>query len=125
MMARYQLSPEILPVISERFRALADPTRLQLLMCLRGGPLTVGELVEETGLQQANVSKHLQVLHDRSFVKRRKEGLFVRYRLADTDVFELCDIMCGRLETETADQRRLVSGRFHRWGSAARPARSP
>jgi DNA-binding transcriptional ArsR family regulator len=113
-MARFQLTPEILPVISERFRALADPIRLRLLICLRDGPLTVGELVEETGLQQANVSKHLQLLHDRGFVKRRKEGLFVRYSLASADVFKLCDIMCGRLESELADRPR-----------AARLSRSP
>jgi ArsR family transcriptional regulator len=106
-MARFQLTPEILPTIAERFRALADPVRLQLLVCLRHGPLTVGELVDETGLQQANASKHLQLLHDRGFVKRRKEGLFVRYTLASTDVFTLCDIMCGRLETEIAVLRRI------------------
>ena len=113
-MARFQLTTEILPLIAERFRALADPIRLQLLVCLRDGPLAVGELVGETGLQQANVSKHLQVLHERGFVKRRREGLFVRYSLASRDVFRLCDIMCGRLESELAVRPR-----------AARPSRSP
>lgn len=114
-MAKFELTVELLPVISERFRALADPARLHLLLCLRTDPMTVTELVEATGLQQANVSKHLQLLHERGFVTRRKEGLFVRYRLANADVFRLCDIMCGRLEAELAARPR----------PAIRRARSP
>ena len=40
-MARFELTPEILPMISERFRALADPARLHLLLCLKDRPMTV------------------------------------------------------------------------------------
>ena len=47
------------------------------------------------GLNQANVSKHRQLLHTLRSVARRKDGLFVRYRLLNDDVFVLCDIMCG------------------------------
>jgi DNA-binding transcriptional ArsR family regulator len=56
----------------------------------------VGELVQETGLGQANVSKHLDVLRRYGFVARRKDGLNGFYRVADQDVFRICDIMCGR-----------------------------
>lgn len=105
-MARFELTPEILPMISERFRALADPARLHLLLCLKDRPMTVTELVNATGMQQANVSKHMQLLHDREFVTRRKEGLFVRYAIAGADVFRLCDIMCGRLEAATLARQR-------------------
>ena len=45
---------------------------------------------------QANVSKHLQLLYGLGFVQRRKEGLYVHYRLADEDVYQLRDLMCGR-----------------------------
>lgn len=128
-MARFELTVDILPVISERFRALSDPARLHLLVCLRKSPMTVSELVDATGLQQANVSKHLQLLHERGFLSRRKEGLFVRYRLANSDVFRLCDIMCGRLEAELIERaaRTPVAGRGRRGDppAAARRARSP
>ena len=69
---------------------------------------TVTQVVEETGRNQANVSKHLHLLHTLGFVARRKEGLFAYYRLADKDVFRLCDIMCGRLERELKVRKRML-----------------
>lgn len=83
--------------VGERFKALGEPARLRILDALRRKDLTVGELVETTGLNQANASKHLQLLHRLGFVVRWKDGLFVYYRLADEDVFQLCDVMCGRI----------------------------
>ena len=109
-MGKLALSPDVLVLIAERFKALAEPTRLQILNCLRSGELTVSELVEETELGQANVSKHLQLLHGMGFVSRRKDGLFVYYALADRSVFQLCDVMCGRLEAELKVRRKLLVG---------------
>jgi DNA-binding transcriptional ArsR family regulator len=103
------LPPEVLDLVAERFRALGEPARLRILNALRGGEHTVGELIEATGLGQANLSRHLQLLHALRFVERRKEGLFVHYRLADDDVFRLCDVMCGRLEAETVERARLLA----------------
>ncbi|HEY7505945.1 MAG TPA: metalloregulator ArsR/SmtB family transcription factor [Gemmatimonadales bacterium] len=107
-MARTTLPPEMLTLIAERLRALAEPARLQILNHLRRGEQTVTELVEVTGLGQANVSKHLQILLAAGFVRRRKQGLHSFYRLADRDVFRICDIMCGRLEAEAGARRRLL-----------------
>ena len=104
------MTPELLALVAARFKALAEPARLEILNALRTGELTVGELVEETGLGQANVSKHLQLLHGLGFVNRRKDGLFVYYGLADRTVFQLCDIMCGRIEAETKARRKLLAG---------------
>ena len=108
-MAGGSLTPELMELVAERFQALAEPARLQILETLRGGERTVGEVVDASGLSQSNASKHLQLLHALGFVSRRKEGLHVHYRLADEDVFAICDIMCGRLERE-AERRRSVLG---------------
>lgn len=110
-MTRYPLTPEVLELVAERFKALGEPARLAILNALREGELTVSEVMEETGLGQANASKHLQILHGLGFVERRKEGLYVHYSLAGEDVFRLCDLMCGRLEREAEDRSRLLSGR--------------
>ncbi len=101
------LSPELIALVAQRFKALAEPARIQILQTLREGERTVSEMVEETELGQANVSKHLQLLHSLGFVKRRKEGLYVYYSLAGEDIFRMCDIMCGRIEAE-ADHRAAV-----------------
>ncbi|MEO9116717.1 MAG: metalloregulator ArsR/SmtB family transcription factor, partial [Gemmatimonadaceae bacterium] len=70
--------------------------------------MTVSDLVDSTGLGQANVSKHLQLLYTLGFVTRRKEGLFVYYSLADQSVFTLCDIMCTQLDSEARTRRRVL-----------------
>lgn len=105
------MTPEVIGLVADRFKALAEPARLQILNCLRQGEKPVGDLVEQTGLGQANVSKHLQFLHAAGFVSRRKEGLFTYYALADKNVFKLCDLMCGRIEQELAGQRKAIAGR--------------
>jgi ArsR family transcriptional regulator len=109
--APLKLTPELLHIIAERFKAIGEPARLQILDTLRDGERTVTELVEETGLGQGNVSKHLQLLHTLGFVRRRKDGLHVYYAIADRSVFKLCDIMCGRLEAETSARRRVLAAR--------------
>lgn len=109
-MSGLAMTPEVLQLIAARFKALAEPARLQILQSLRQGERAVGDLVDETGFGQANVSKHLQQLHALGFVRRRKEGLFVYYALADKSVLRLCDLMCGRLEAEMKSRNRLLAG---------------
>ena len=108
-MAKSKLTTEMLELVAERFKVLAEPMRLELLNRLRDGEMTVSDLVEESGLAQANVSKHLRLLHSAGFVTRRKDGLFVYYALADHGVFQLCDIMCERLDAETRARRRILA----------------
>lgn len=108
-MAGKPLSPEQLGHIAERFKALSEPSRLEILQSLRQGERTVSDILAATGLGQANASKHLQVLHAAGLVDRRKDGPNTRYRLADADVLKLCELMCGRLEKETAARRKLFA----------------
>ena len=105
----HALTPELLELLADRFKALAEPARLSILNYLRAGEMSVGELVKKTGLGQANVSRHLHVLNTTGFVRRRKEGLFVYYELADKSVFELCDIMCSRIEAQTKARARIIT----------------
>jgi DNA-binding transcriptional ArsR family regulator len=105
------MSEELLQLIAGRFKVLAEPARLTILNALREGELSVTALQDATGLGQANLSKHLQLLHAAGFVKRRKQGLFTRYAVADRAVFRLCDLMCGRLDAESSTRRKLVAVR--------------
>ncbi|HSR14625.1 MAG TPA: metalloregulator ArsR/SmtB family transcription factor, partial [Gemmatimonadales bacterium] len=94
-----------------RFRTLGEPMRLRILDGLRSGELSVGELVDRTGGGQANISKHLQILLSAGLVSRRKAGTTVYYRLTDPTVFQLCDIVCGRVEEQVEDRRRALRRR--------------
>ena len=86
-----------LRLVADRFKVLSDPLRLALLHRLKDGERTVSTLVEETGASQANVSKHLQILRRAGLVERRKEGLIAWYSILDPSIFEICDLVCGRL----------------------------
>ncbi len=107
-MAAKNMSPALMQELAERFKALGEPARLQLLMALRGGEQSVNELVLITGLGQANVSKHLQQLHQCGYLTRRKEGTFAFYAIASDDVFMLCDVMCGRIEEDQRVRRAAL-----------------
>lgn len=103
------MSPELLELVADRFKVLADQARLRILSVLRDGEQSVTDIVDRTGLSQANVSKHLSLLHHVGFVRRRKEGLYTYYALADKDVFRLCDVMCGRIEAEVSGRARMLA----------------
>jgi ubiquinone/menaquinone biosynthesis C-methylase UbiE len=74
----------ILP-LSDRFQALADPTRLRILALLRLMELSVGELAQILGQSQPRVSRHLKILGDAGVLERRKEGSWVFLTLADAE----------------------------------------
>lgn len=101
------MTSRTLDLVAERFRLLGDPFRLRLLQALAEGEMSVGELVAGTGAAQANVSKQLQMLLKAGFVDRRKEGLRVFYRIADPNVFKLCDVVCGSITEQLS--RELTS----------------
>ncbi len=94
LMPRHQLSE-----VAQRFRLLGDPVRLELLNFLHvHGELNVQALVEATGQSQANVSKHLRLLAEAGLVRRRKEGLYVFYRINDPSLPGLCLLVCSQLQ---------------------------
>jgi ArsR family transcriptional regulator len=105
------MSPELIALVADRFKALGDPARLRILSALRQGERAVTDLVSSTELSQANVSKHLALLLRLGFVRRRRSGPYTYYALADRGIFKLCDAMCGRIENELKKQNRAMSGR--------------
>lgn len=66
----------------ERFKALGDETRLELLAALQGDELSVGELAEVVSASQPNVSRHLQALSKAGLVVGRKQGTATFYRVS-------------------------------------------
>ena len=104
------LPREALEVVAQRFRALGDTTRLGLLQALFERARTVQELCALTGTSQANASKHLALLLERGLVARQRDGLFVRYRIADASLQQLCRLVCGSLaERHEAVRASLTS----------------
>jgi DNA-binding transcriptional ArsR family regulator len=95
--AAHPLPDDLVELIAERFRVLAEPTRIKLLERLRAGEATVCELTGVVGTTPQNVSKHLGVLYRAGVVARRKRGNFAYYCSVDDAVYDLCEIVCGSL----------------------------
>jgi ArsR family transcriptional regulator, arsenate/arsenite/antimonite-responsive transcriptional repressor len=67
-------------------KALADESRVRMLLSLSGGELCVCQIVELMGLAPSTVSKHMSILKQACLVDSRKEGRWIFYRLAEKDV---------------------------------------
>jgi DNA-binding transcriptional ArsR family regulator len=83
------------------FKALADPTRIQIvsLLARRAGPMNVGQIVVAIEVGQSTVSAHLKVLAEVRFVLAEHRGTATYYRINDTcvDCFPTAaDIVMGR-----------------------------
>jgi DNA-binding transcriptional ArsR family regulator len=89
-----QLSPVVLAYIADFFKVLSEVSRLQIVCCLKSGAKNVTQIIEETGLGQANVSKHLKVLAQAGIVARNPVGVSVYYEITNPFLFELCDLVC-------------------------------
>jgi ArsR family transcriptional regulator, arsenate/arsenite/antimonite-responsive transcriptional repressor len=64
-------------------KALSDETRVRALLCVKNGELCLCQIIEILGLSPSTVSKHMNVLQQTGLVKRRKEGTWHFYRLAN------------------------------------------
>ncbi len=89
MQERRQHKQPLYELFASIASALANPHRLELLDLLVQAPRTVEELAHETKLSVANTSQHLQRLKRARLVLDEREGLYVRYRLADPAVAHL------------------------------------
>jgi len=83
------------------FKALADPTRVQIvsLLARRGGPMTVGEITAAVAVGQSTVSAHLKILAEVRFVLAERRGTASWYRVNDRCVAcfpTAADIVMGR-----------------------------
>ncbi len=76
----------------EIFKALADPTRLKILECIKNEEKCICEVIPYTGKSQPNVSLHLKVLKQAGLVNERKDGTRIMLSIADKNVFKLIDL---------------------------------
>jgi DNA-binding transcriptional ArsR family regulator len=64
------------------FRALADPTRRQILQDLRGGELSAGDIAARFPIKGPSVSRHLSILKGAGLISERREANRILYSLA-------------------------------------------
>lgn len=79
-------------LISNVFKALAHPTRIQIVKLLRNGELCVCDILPNLDSEQSNTSQHLTVLKNQGIVESRKDGSKVIYSIKNKEVYELIDL---------------------------------
>ena len=97
-----KLTPSQLERVASQFRQLAEPTRLAILQELKSGPRSVSRIVGALDTSQANISRHLKQLHDAGLLERRRDGTQVIYSIGDPMIFDLCRLVCDRLNRSAA-----------------------
>ena len=66
------------------FKALADPTRREIVRLLGRGEMTAGELADHFDMTKPSMSHHFSVLKEADFIKSRREGQQIWYSLNTT-----------------------------------------
>ena len=86
--------------MNDAFKALADPTRREILRLLRGGEMTAGELARHFDMSAPSVSHHFAVLKQADLIASRREGQQIYYFLNTTVVEDLLaliwDLFAGK-----------------------------
>ena len=79
-------------LISSVFKALAHPTRIQIIKLLRDGEMCVCNILPSLDSEQSNTSQHLTVLKNQGIVESRKDGSKVMYSVKNREVYEMIDL---------------------------------
>lgn len=86
-------------------KALADPTRIRILIALRVGELCVCELSDAMEMSQPNLSAHLQVIRQAALVTTRKDGKWIYYGLEPSRSVLVETLFAHYEQSLRADQR--------------------
>lgn len=107
------LPQPVLENVSQRFRLLSDPSRLRLINLLHvHGEMSVGELVEQSHLAYASVSKHLALLRAHGSLQRRREGTRIYYSIVDPWMGQLCQVVCNSLQEDWEGWGKMLDSTF-------------
>ena len=94
----------------DAFQTLADPTRRRIVEALLGGERQVNDIVEDAGVHQSGVSRHLKILNEAGFVVMRPDGQRRLYSLKPEPFREL--------DQWLAQYRGLWEARLDRFAAA-------
>ena len=83
-----------------RFKTISEPSRLKILLALRGGELCVEHITQAVGGNQSAVSHQLKTLRDNRIIKCRRDGKKILYALADSHVMAIIELCKEHLSCE-------------------------
>ena len=102
------MEEKALQLKAEVLKALAQPTRLKILECLRDGERCICEIVPEINGEQSNISRHISVMQKSHLIATRKDGVKVMVKVRDPRIFEILDTVGLLLKSQMQEQSRLI-----------------
>ena len=91
--------------MNDAFKALADPTRREILRLLQGGEMTAGELAGHFDMTKPSLSHHFAVLKQADLIAARREGQQIYYFLNTTVVEDLLATIWGLFDEDKGGKR--------------------
>jgi ArsR family transcriptional regulator len=102
------MEERLLELKADVLKALAQPTRLKILECLRNGEKCICEIVPAIHGEQSNISRHISLMQKTHLVSTRKEGVRVMVKVSDPNVFEILDSIGLLLKKQIIETGKLV-----------------
>ncbi len=93
---------------AEMCKTISNPRRQAILDTIRNGEMTVSELIEKTGISQANLSQHLAILRSKGVVNTRRDGNNVHYSLSNLKIIEAYDLISEVLEDSATSRDKVI-----------------
>jgi len=94
---------------AEILKALAQPTRLKILECLRGGERCICEIVPAINGEQSNISRHISLMQKSRLISSRKDGVKVMVKIQDPQIFALLDRVNKILKRQMLEQKKIMA----------------
>ena len=93
---------------AEMCKTISNPRRQAILDTIRNGEMTVSELINKTGISQANLSQHLAILRSKGVVNTRRDGNNVYYSLSNLKIIEAYDLISEVLEDSATSRDKTI-----------------
>ena len=98
----------VFKIKADFLKGLAHPIRLQVIEYLKNGEASVGKLVQELGVEQSNLSRHLATLRDLGILEARQEKTTVYYSIHDHDIFKVLRPIAELLKQRLKRSEKLL-----------------
>lgn len=97
-------------LVSNVFKALAHPTRIQIIKLLKDGELCVCEILPRIDSEQSNTSQHLTVMKNQGLVESRKDGSKVIYAIKNQEVYEMIHLAEAIILRQMEETKKTLQG---------------
>jgi DNA-binding transcriptional ArsR family regulator len=102
------MEEQVIELKAEILKAMAQPTRLRILECLRKGEKCICEIVPAINGEQSNISRHVSLMQKSHLVTTRKDGVRVMVKVRDPKIFEILDHVGLLLKKQIVETGKLI-----------------